>query len=155
MKNIKYIVVHCTATPPNASPKDVKNNWRQKQAHHILQANPYVIKRDGEIVRFYHTGKQELIENSAIPPIYECLHIAYIGGIDREGNPADNKTQRQEDALFDKLVELSDKYPDSKIIGNDEFTGVKTTSPCFDVKAWLANYKPDFLELDYETEMAA
>jgi N-acetylmuramoyl-L-alanine amidase len=155
MKNIKYIVVHCTATPPTATLEDVRKNWQQKQQHGILQAHPYIIKRDGEVKKLHCFSSKSVIENNTLAPADECLHIAYMGGIDKEGKPVDNRTQRQEDAMFDKLVELSEKYPDSFIMGYDEFTGLQNNSPCFDVKKWLANYKPDFLELCYETEQAA
>ncbi len=154
MKNVKYIVVQCTATPPNATVREVKKNWRKREAYAILKAHPYLIKRNGEIERLWYYTVKEASGRDGGTPVDECLHIAYIGGIDREGKPADNKTQRQEDALFDKLVELSEKYPDAKIVGYDDLTGIKN-SPCFNVKEWLANYKPDFLELEYETEQAA
>ena len=57
--------------------------------------------------------------------------------------------------MFNKLVALSEKYPDATILGHRDLSpdkdgdGVIETSewvkhcPSFDVKEWLKNYTPD------------
>ena len=46
-------------------------------------------------------------------------------------------------AKFDKIVELTERYPQAKVIGHRDFPNVAKACPSFDVKTWLANYQPD------------
>ena len=74
----------------------------------------------------------------------ECISIAYVGGIDKEGKPVDNRSDAQKHAMFDIIVRLTEKYPKAEVLGHRDFPGVKKACPCFDVKDWLKNYEPDF-----------
>jgi N-acetylmuramoyl-L-alanine amidase len=150
MKNVKYIVVHCTETPPTATIEELKRLPEKETGWSLRNTNHFIVARNGETKWLFKYRKySDCMLNK------DCIHIAYIGGIDKEGKPVDNRTQRQEDALFDKLVELSTRYPQAEIVGYRDLPGIESTSPCFDVKKWVANYEPDFLELEYETELAA
>lgn len=140
MRTINYIVVHCTATPPTTTAGAIKKYWKEvrgwdKPGYH------YLILRDGEAIQLLH---EKQISCRTYPRHRECIHIAYIGGIDKEGKPFDNRTTAQKHSMFDKLVELSEKYPKAKIIGHRDFPGVKKSCPSFDVREWLRNYEPDF-----------
>lgn len=140
MRLIKHIVVHCTATDATKKAKDfyVEN---QKPMFH------YVIERDGQIVQLSHEPfSVEAIEE------YDAgsIHIAYIGGIDKTKKPVDNRTTRQKEALFYKLVELSARYKNVNIMGAGDL-GSSKNSPGFDVKEWIKNYEPNF-SLDVERE---
>jgi N-acetylmuramoyl-L-alanine amidase len=140
MRTIKYIVVHCTATQPNATVEAIKKFWKEirkwdKPGYH------YLIQRDGEIVQLLD---EKEISYGAYGHNQDCIHIAYIGGIDKDGKPLDNRSTRQIHSMFDKIVELSEKYPQAKILGHRDFPGVKKACPSFDVREWLNNYKPEF-----------
>ena len=52
-------------------------------------------------------------------------------------------TRAQETAMFNKIVELTERYPQAKVVGHRDFPGVNKACPSFDVKTWLANYTPD------------
>jgi N-acetylmuramoyl-L-alanine amidase len=54
----------------------------------------------------------------------------------------DTKTPNQEEALFNKIVALSIKYPSAAIMGHDELEP-GSISPGFNVKEWIRNYEPD------------
>jgi N-acetylmuramoyl-L-alanine amidase len=140
MRTIKYIVVHCTATQPNATVEAIKKFWKEirkwdKPGYH------YLIQRDGEIVQLLD---EKEISYGAYGHNKDCIHIAYIGGIDKDGKPIDNRSARQIHSMFDKIVELSEKYPQAKILGHRNFPEVKKACPSFDVREWLNNYKPEF-----------
>ncbi len=140
MRNIKYIVVHCTATQPTATVEAIKKYWKEvrrwdKPGYH------YLLLRDGEIVQLL---EEKEISYGAYGHNQDCIHIAYIGGIDKEGKPVDNRSARQIHAMFDKLVELSNRYRSAEILGHRDFPNVKKACPSFDVKRWLKNYEPEF-----------
>jgi len=140
MRLIKHIVVHCTATGTAKKAKDFYLENQKPMFH-------YVIERDGEIVQLcYDPFSITSIEQ------YDAagIHIAYIGGMDKTGKPIDNRTTRQNEALFYKLVELSTRYKNVKIAGAGDVGGSKN-SPGFDVNMWMKNYEPNF-SLDAERE---
>ena len=151
-RNIKYIVVHCTATLPETTIESIQRYWKEQ----LKWRNPgyhYIIKRNGEIVQL---NKEEDISNGVAGHNKNAIHISYIGGIDKNGKPIDNRTNAQKHALFNKLVSLSEKYPGTTILGHRDFSPDKNgdgrieydewvkTCPAFDVKEWLKNYTPDF-----------
>jgi N-acetylmuramoyl-L-alanine amidase len=146
MRNIKYIVVHCTATQPNATLEAIRRYWKEGRGWGDTPGYHYVIQRDGEIV---HLLDEEKNSNGVYGHNAESINISYIGGIDKDGKPEDNRSSRQRHAMFDKLIELSEKYPGAQILGHRDFPGVAKACPSFDVKSWLKTYEPD---LDNNTE---
>ena len=139
MRDIKYIVVHCTATPPDTKIENIKCYWKE----HLGWKNPgyhFIIKRNGEIVRLQPEG---LIANGVAGNNRYSIHISYIGGVDKDNKPFDNRTDAQKHAMFNKLVALSEKYPNAIIKGHRDFPGVTKACPSFDVREWLQNYIPD------------
>ena len=140
MRNIKFIVIHCTATQPNAKLENIQKYWRDVKGWKDIPGYHYVIKADGDIVRLLDENKNSYgvyMHNS------ECINLSYIGGIDSQGKPKDTRTRAQEIAMFDKIVELTERYPQAKVVGHRDFPGVNKACPSFDVKTWLANYTPD------------
>ncbi len=151
MRTIKFIVVHCTATPPETPIDSIKNYWKKN----LGWKNPgyhYIIKRNGDIVRLF---PEEKPSNGVKGHNQNSIHISYIGGVDKDGKPIDNRTDAQKHSMFNKLVALSEKYPDATILGHRDLSpdkdgdGIIETSewvkhcPSFDVKEWLKNYTPD------------
>lgn len=100
----------------------------------------YLIKRDGSIVRLLDEKKRSVKESAQNP---HCIHIAYIGGADKNGKPADNRSDAQKHAMFDKIVALTEKYPKAEVVGHRDIAEGKEECPCFDVKQWLREYEPD------------
>ncbi len=130
---------HCTATPPTTTVESIKNYWKQKWKSDVPGYH-YIILRNGTVI-------QLLDENKNSYGVYGhnsvCINLAYIGGIDKDGKPVDNRTPAQERAMFDLIVRLTEKYKGAEVKGHCDFEGVKKACPCFDMKTWLANYTPD------------
>lgn len=68
-----------------------------------------------------------------------AINIAYVGGIDKQGRPVDNRTQAQKDALIDLLIYLKQQYPNAKILGHRDIWGKDKSKwlkycPCFDAE---------------------
>jgi N-acetylmuramoyl-L-alanine amidase len=148
---IKYLVVHCTATPPEATIESIQKYWRDE----LKWENPgyhYIIKRSGEIVQL---NDEDNISNGVAGNNAHSIHISCIGGIDKDRNPVDNRTLAQIHALFNKLVALSERYPEATILGHRDFSPDKNNDgiienyewikscPGYDVREWLKNYTPD------------
>ncbi|MFT3843680.1 MAG: N-acetylmuramoyl-L-alanine amidase [Lacibacter sp.] len=125
-RHIRHIVVHSTAT------FDPKVSQFYGDFH-------YVVERSGEIKKIH--SENDIIKN--IPAVdNEAIHVAYAGGRNKTGNLGDTRTPVQEEALFNKLLVLSIKYPAAVIIGHSD---LEAAVPCpgFSVKEWIKNYEPD------------
>lgn len=139
-RNIKYIVIHCTATPSNTTIESIKRYWKEKRGWGNTVGYHYIIKADGDIVQLLDESKNS---NGVYAHNSESINVAYIGGIDKTGKPKDTRTRSQENAMFDLIVTLTEKYSGAKVMGHRDFPNVHKACPSFDVKTWLANYTPD------------
>jgi len=139
MRTIKFIVVHCTATPVNTEIKNIQKYWKEQLGWKNAGYH-YIIKRDGEVVQLQ---SEDTIANGVKGHNAESIHISYIGGIDKFNQPIDNRTPAQKHAMFDKIISLTEKYPNAKVQGHRDFPFVAKACPSFDVKTWLSEYTPD------------
>lgn len=133
MRDIKYIVLHCTATQPHATVEAIQNYWKNNLGwkdpgyHYIISANGGVKQLAGE----------DQVTNGVKGYNSVSIHISYIGGIDKAGIPEDTRTKQQIEAQIKLLKTLRAKYPKAIIQGHRDFPGVKKACPSFDVKSWL------------------
>lgn len=139
-RNIQYIVIHCTATQPSATIDSIKKYWKEVRGWHDIPGYHYIIKPDGEVVQLLDESRNS---NGVYQHNSQCINIAYIGGVDKTGKPKDTRTRAQEHAMFDLIVELTEKYKGANVLGHRDFPNVAKACPSFDVKTWLANYQPD------------
>jgi N-acetylmuramoyl-L-alanine amidase len=150
MRNIKYIVIHCTATPTSTTIESIKRFWKEERGWGDTPGYHYIIKRNGAIIQLLDETKNS---NGVYAHNSECINIAYMGGIDKEGKSIDNRTHEQKQALFDKLVALTEKHKGAEPIGHRDIPNVHKDCPCFDVKEWLKNHVPDVLtQIDSEDD---
>lgn len=137
MRDIKYIVLHCSATPQNTSVQSIERYWKEelgwtaKGYHHIITA-------DGGIVDLQPI---ELPSNGVAGHNAHSIHISYIGGIDKKGKGLDNRTLAQKAAQIILLKKYKALFPGAKILGHRDFPGVKKECPSFSVAAWLKEIK--------------
>ncbi|TDX86183.1 N-acetylmuramoyl-L-alanine amidase [Epilithonimonas xixisoli] len=133
MRAIKYLVLHCTATPQTTTIESIKDYWKRV----LGWKNPgyhFMIKANGEIV---NTFPIENIANGVAGYNTPSIHIAYIGGVDAKNNPLDNRTDAQKASQIKLLKELKLKFPTAIITGHRDFPKVNKACPSFDVKTWL------------------
>ncbi|MBA3673347.1 MAG: N-acetylmuramoyl-L-alanine amidase [Chitinophagaceae bacterium] len=140
LRNIKYIVVHCTATPPTTTVESIKRYWKEKRGWGDTPGYHYLIQRQGSLIQLLDESKNS---NGVYKHNSNCINIAYIGGVDKEGKPQDNLSDAQNHSMFDLIVSLLEKYPQAEVLGHRDFSGVKKACPSFDVKKWLSEYEPD------------
>lgn len=130
MRTINYIVVHCTATQPNARIEDIKRYWREN----LKWKSPgyhYMIKADGEIV---NTLPIDQVSNGVAGWNSQIINISYIGGVDKNNHPKDTRTPEQKASILKLLKELKSKFPKAKIQGHRDFPNVHKACPSFDAK---------------------
>ena len=117
MRNIEYIVVHCTAGSQKQTVGDIKKFWKslgwKNNGYH------YLITTDGII---NNITPIEQIANGVAGYNSKCIHVCYVGGIDRKGKAIDNRTDFQKASLLDILTELKSKFPKAKILGHRDFS---------------------------------
>lgn len=121
---IRYIVIHSTVTKP-----DMLLSELDHLPYH------YLITKAGKLLNL----KPVKVSDGTI-------EVALIGGLDKDGNRVDCRTHRQNEVLFNTLVQLSERYPQSKIVGADKLYVYSFANPGFDVQSWIAGYTPDFLQ---------
>jgi N-acetylmuramoyl-L-alanine amidase len=126
MRDIKKLIVHCSATPEG---KDfdidnirqwhvVDNGWSDVGYH-------YVIKLDGTVQEgrpIEKSGAHTFGHNK------DSIGVCYIGGMDKDMKEwKDTRTVAQEDSLFNLLMDLKFDFPEAKVFGHRDFTNKK---PC-------------------------
>ncbi|WNI34732.1 N-acetylmuramoyl-L-alanine amidase [Chryseobacterium sp. SG20098] len=130
MRNINYLVVHCTATQPDVKIESIKRYWKEN----LKWKSPgyhYMIKADGEIV---NTLPIDQVSNGVAGWNSQIINISYIGGVDKNNQPKDTRTVEQKASLLKLLKELKSKFPKAKIQGHRDFPNVHKACPSFDAK---------------------
>lgn len=130
MRTIKYIAVHCTATPQTTTVKSILNYWKtglgwKNPGYHLI------VKPNGEYERL---ASDETICNGVKGYNSESLHVSYIGGIDENGKAIDNRTEAQKRTLLQIICGLKSKYPNAIIQGHRDFPNVAKDCPSFNAK---------------------
>lgn len=135
MRAIKYIVLHCTATPLTTTIESLKDHW--KQLGWKTEGYHFVIKPTGEIVNLLDIEK---VSNGVAGYNAHSIHISYIGGVDTSTanwKPVDNRTEAQKIAQMELVKELWEQFPNAVVQGHRDFPNVAKACPSFDVKSWL------------------
>lgn len=133
---IKYIIVHCTATPEGKSftVADV-DRWHRAKGWDGIGYH-YLIYLDGTI----HQGRAENVVGAHCYGYNKnSLGICYVGGCTAAGGtPKDTRTEAQKAALKELLQRLRKKYPTAKIVGHRTLNSDKAC-PSFDATTEYAN----------------
>lgn len=118
-RNIKEIIVHCSATPEGKdfTVADIKR-WHLARGFSDIGYH-YVIYRDGSI----HTGRDEsIIGAHCTGHNTNSIGVCYIGGCVSNGKtPKDTRTEAQKVSLLRLLSELKKKYPEAKVYPHYKF----------------------------------
>lgn len=113
MREIKRIFIHCTASSQETTVATLLSlfrarGWRNPGYH-------YVITPQGETVSLL---SETLVSNGVKGYNATAINIAYIGGTDSSGHPADTRTIEQKAAIVHLLLELRSRYPKARIMGH-------------------------------------
>jgi N-acetylmuramoyl-L-alanine amidase len=135
MRDIKYIVIHCTATPEGrpTSLEDV-TAWHKQLGWRTIGYH-YLILLDGTV----KAGRNESEVGSHTAGYNSnSIGICYVGGMDKDmKHPKDTRTAAQKEALKRVILAMKKKYPNAEIKGHRDFPNVNKACPSFDVAKWL------------------
>lgn len=135
MRDIKYIVIHCTAGSQTQTTDSIKNYWKnvlkwKNVGYHFL------INADGSYERL---ASDETVTNGVGGYNSNSIHISYKGGVDAKGKSVDNRTEAQKKTLLTLIRTMKSRYPNAIVQGHRDFPKVAKDCPCFDAKKEYSN----------------
>ena len=126
-REINKIIIHCSATPPNMD-IDAKrvNEWHLENGWSGIGYH-FFIKRNGQIEigrPIEKSGAHTKGHNS------KSIGICYAGGVDKNQNPEDNRTNEQKESFVLLLKTLKNIFTNAVIHGHRDFSS--KACPSFD-----------------------
>ena len=147
MTKLKYLVLHCTATPEgrevtgadtrrwHTSPvSNGGRGWKQPGYTDIIHL-------DGTVERIVDNNEDANVDpweitNGAKGYNSVSRHVVYAGGCARDGKtPKDTRTPAQLKAMEAYVKDFHKRFPGVRIIGHNEVAA--KACPSFDVQKWL------------------
>lgn len=130
MRDIKKIIVHCTATPEGreVTVHDI-DQWHREAGYKGIGYH-YVVYLDGSL----HIGRDEAYVGAhCVGHNSDSIGVCYVGGMDKEmKNAKDTRTKAQKETLITLLSTLKAKYSEAVIYGHRDFSS--KACPSFDAK---------------------
>lgn len=149
MASMKYLVLHCTATPEGREvTSDEIRHWHTdpvKKGGRGWKQVGYtdMIHLDGKVERLVKNNEDAEVDpwevtNGAKGYNTVSRHVVYVGGVSKDGKTAkDTRTEAQLKAMTAYVRDFHERFPQIRIVGHGELPGVKKACPSFDVAAWL------------------
>lgn len=129
MRTITLIIVHCSANRAGSALRMADIDSYHRSLGWIGCGYHYVIPTDGAI----EPGRpEEMVGAHCKNHNRHSIGVCYIGGLSKDGKPADTRTDAQRIALRNLLEQLHRRYPDALIVGHRDLDPQKEC-PCFDV----------------------
>jgi N-acetylmuramoyl-L-alanine amidase len=145
-KPIKYLIIHCTATPEgrevssdeirrwHLSPKPQGRGWKQVGYTDLFHLN-------GGIERLVKNNEDAFVDGWEITNGVAGLnshsrHIVYAGGLTADGKKAkDTRTLMQREVLKTYVLDFVKRFPGVQVAGHNQFDN--KACPSFNVPLWL------------------
>ena len=149
MASMKYLVLHCTATPEGREVTSGEiRHWHTdpvKKGGRGWKQVGYtdMIHLDGRVERLVRNNEDAEVDpwevtNGAKGYNTVSRHVVYVGGVSKDGKTAkDTRTEAQLKAMTAYVRNFHERFPQIRIVGHGELPGVKKACPSFDVAAWL------------------
>lgn len=145
-KELKYLVIHCTATPEGRDVTSAQiRQWHTSPTSKGGRGWKQVgytdlIHLDGKVERMVENNEDAWVDpwevtNGAKGYNSVSRHVVYAGGCDKKNQPKDTRTAAQRAALEKYVKDFHAKHPAVRIIGHNEIAA--KACPSFDVQKWL------------------
>ena len=146
-KPLKYLVIHCTATPAgrevsaadirrwHTSAPPVGRGWKQVGYTDMIHL-------DGGVERLVENNEDDVVDpweitNGVSGYNGVSRHVVYVGGVsaDDVNKAVDTRTAAQRAALASYVKAFHATHPQVRIVGHNELAS--KACPSFDVQSWL------------------
>lgn len=147
MAELKYLVLHCTATPEAREVTSAQirawhtnpvakggRGWKQVGYTDMIHLN-------GQVERLVGNNEDATVDtweitNGASGYNSVSRHVVYVGGVAADGKtPKDTRTKEQLKAMEDYVKDFHRRFPKVRIIGHREVAA--KACPSFDVQKWV------------------
>lgn len=148
MSSLKYLVLHCSATPEGreVTAADIRA-WHllpppQGRGWHQVGYTD-LIHLDGTIERLVENNGDDVVDtweitNGAVGHNQHSVHICYVGGaMDANGTPKDTRTPAQVSAMTTYIRDFVKRHPNVKVVGHNQLAD--KACPSFDVYEYLTS----------------
>jgi N-acetylmuramoyl-L-alanine amidase len=134
-RQVNKIIVHCTATPEGRDVTvDEIRRWHVEEKNWSDIGYHWIVTLNGTLER----GRPEHIQGAHAKGFNKnSIGLCYVGGVDKDMNPKDTRTEGQKETLKCILEDLKDRYPNAEIIGHRDVSS--KACPSFDAKAEYNN----------------
>lgn len=143
---LKYLVIHCTATPEGreVSADEIRRWHTAPKAAGGRGWNQVgytdMIHIDGKVERLVRNNEDMQVDafevtNGAKGYNAIARHVVYVGGVDATGKAKDTRTEAQRNALAAYVRDFHARFPQVRIIGHNEIAA--KACPSFNVQQWL------------------
>ena len=147
MSALKYLVLHCTATPEGreVTADDIRR-WHTSPVsaggrgwHQVGYTD--LIHLDGSVERLVDNNEDANVDpweitNGAAGYNSVSRHVVYAGGCGRDGKTSkDTRTAAQLEAMKRYVTDFHRRFPAVRIVGHNELAA--KACPSFDVRKWL------------------
>lgn len=148
MASMKYLVLHCTATPEGREvSSDEIRHWHTdpvKKGGRGWKQVGYtdMIHLDGKVERLVGNNEDAEVDpwevtNGAKGYNTVSRHVVYVGGVSEDCKTAkDTRTEAQLKAMTAYVRDFHARFPQIRIIGHNELNSHKAC-PSFNVQDWL------------------
>ena len=136
MTPIKYLTIHCTATPEGRdnTAAEIKAwdiaRFGQPSYHWVIELDGEAVQHMPDTQRGAHVAKANTGN----------IGISYVGGteaLNLGGKPKDTRTPAQKATMRRLVDDYQARYPGIIVRGHRDWPGVAKACPSFDVAAWL------------------
>ena len=134
MRRITTLVIHCTATRADIdfTQKDLLRSHRARGMKMI--GYHFFIRKDGYI---WSTRPLDMVGAHALGHNQDSIGIAYEGGLDARGQPADTRTQQQKHSLRALIRTLRKDFPITKVCGHRDLSPDRNGNGVVESHEWL------------------
>ena len=151
MKRLKYLMIHCTATPEGREvSSDELRRWHTGPVNKGGRGWKQVgytdmIHTDGSVERLVWNNGDDWVDsceitNGAVGYNGISRHVVYVGGLAADCvTPKDTRTAAQLAAMEKYVREFVARHPQVKVIGHNQVAA--KACPSFSVPDWLKSLK--------------
>lgn len=149
LKDVRYIVIHCSATPPDMDIGLAEiDRWHRARGFFKVGYH-FIIRRDGtvEVGRSIDEPGAHAVGYNSV-----SIGICLVGGVaripDADGKPdadgprwdlipENNFTPEQFTALKALVGGLKHQHPNAEVLGHRDLPGVRKSCPSFPIRQWM------------------